>query len=354
MPPPPDRPPLRAAIIGCGAIANEHLKFLSASPLAKLVAVCDSSQARASFAQQRFAAERRFADAADMLGESRPDIVHVLTPPDTHVELASAALRAGAHVVCEKPLAPDAKAASQLFDLAEQHGRLLFESRNYLFNDIVQRLRVLSRAGRLGDVVEAELSLSLRFLDGPFGDCNLEGPAVRLPGGVVHDFLPHLAYLFLEFTGHRGEVDEVRGFLDNRSANPRAGYDHLDALLVAGRTRGRLRIAADVAPDMFQVYLRGTRASVETDLFNPYLRFDGAPNIGKRSAIGQLANAWQLATAGARNFKDKVLQHGTYHGLPRMLGAIYGAVAGGTTPPFSREQMMDSIRLVDRLLELRR
>jgi predicted dehydrogenase len=348
-----DYPPLRAAVVGCGVIANEHLKYLATSPIAMLVGVCDRSEAIAKFAQNRFAAKSRFSDAAEMLRETRPDIVHVLTPPDSHVALATAALEAKAHVICEKPIAPDANAASDLFDIAEREGRFLFESRNYLFNDIVKRLLEFTNGGRLGDIVEAELSLSLRFLDGPFGDLNLEGPAVRLPGGVIHDFLPHLAYLFLEFTGHRGPVDEVRGFLDNLSGNPRAGYDHLDALVVAGGKRGRLRIAADVAPDLFQVYIRGSRATVETDLYNPYLRFDGPPNIGKRTSLGQLENSWQMARAGVRNFKDKVLQHGPYHGMPRMLDAIYSSIAAGTSPPFSRGHMMDSIRLVDRVLELR-
>ncbi|HET6942077.1 MAG TPA: Gfo/Idh/MocA family oxidoreductase [Sphingomicrobium sp.] len=348
---PPSR--LKAAVIGCGAIAYEHLPFLSQSPLVELVAVCDRSNAAASFAQTRFHAAGSFTDHMAMLADAGPDVVHVLTPPHTHVPIARDCLEAGAHVICEKPMASTADETSSLLDYAAKRARLLVESRNYLFNDQVMEAEKIIESGRLGEVREIDLILSLDFLSGPFGDLNLAGPGVDLPAGAVHDFLPHLAYLFLVFAGHAGEVDDVQGRLANLSDNSRAGFDHLDALIVAGDVRGRIRITSDVGPDSFRVYLRGTEASLETDLFNPFLRFDGPPNVGKRSFIGQMGNGFSLVRAGARNFRNKVTQHGTYHGMPRMLEAIYRSLAGSTEPPFTREQMIDTARLVDRLVALK-
>ncbi len=348
----PTRSRLRAAVIGCGAIAHEHLAYLGTSPVVDLRGVCDLSPALAEFMRDKFGAEQAYTDVAAMLEAARPDVVHVLTPPQTHVRLVEQALAAGAHVVCEKPLAADAPTVQRLIDRALDARLVLQESRNYLFNDPVQTLKGMIDDGRIGEVVEVDLLLSLDFLPGPLGDENLRGPAVDLPAGAVHDFLPHLAYLFLHLAGWRGDVDRVSGFLQNRSGNRRAGFDHLDAIVHAGRTRGRLRLAADVQPDAFRLFVRGTKASLETDLFNPYLRVEGPPFTGKKSFLGQLGFGARLMGSSLRNLRDKVAQHGSYHGMPRMLDAIYRSLLSGTEPPFSPAEIIDTARLVDRLAQL--
>jgi predicted dehydrogenase len=344
---------LRAAVIGCGTIAYEHLPYLSTSPLVELVAVCDRSKAAAEFVKQRFNASASFNDHATMLAEAKPQVVHVLTPPQTHVQLARDCLDAGAHVICEKPMAATAAEAIELLEYAERTGRTLVESRNYLFNDPVIAISRMIDNGKLGQVKEVDLLLSLDFVSGPFGDLNLTGPGVDLPAGAVHDFLPHLAYLFLHFAGHSGEVDDVRGRVSNLSRNARVGYDHLDALVLAGQVRGRIRITSDVGPDSFRVYVRGSEASLEADLFNPFMRFDGPPNIGKRSAFGQMRNGLALFRSGFANFRNKVAQHGTYHGMPRMLDAIYTSLAHSSAVPIQPAQMIETAQLVDRLASLK-
>ena len=348
----PGTAPLRAAVIGCGAIAYEHLPYLATSRQARLVAVCDRSPAMAKAAQSRFGAEACYGDVAMLLAEARPDIVHVLTPPHSHDAIVRQALAAGSHVICEKPMTGTAAETEALLGAAQSAGRVLMESRNLLFNDAVLDLQRLIAAGRLGRVVECDILLTLNFLAGPFGDENLTGPSVLLPGGAIQDFLPHLTYLFLSLTGVE-TVGEVRGFLANRSGNPRAVFDFLDTLLDAGPVRGRLRIATDVQPDAFRIALRGTMASVETDLYNPFLRLDGAPNTGKRAPLGQIANGFGLIRAGLANFRNKVMQHGTTHGLPRMLDAIYTAIRTGGALPFTPREMLATARLTDRIVALK-
>jgi predicted dehydrogenase len=344
-------PPLRAAVIGCGTIAYEHLPFLAASSRAELVAVCDRSPALAEAARARFGAATACQHVADMLDAARPQVVHVLTPAHTHAPMVRQALAAGAHVICEKPMTGRAEETAALLAEARAAGLSLMESRNYLYNDTILELRGMIDAGRLGRVVECDLLLSLDFLSGPFGDTNLSGPAVDVPGGAIQDFLPHLAYLYLLLTGTK-RAEAVRGFLANRSGNPRARFDFLDALVMSGDARGRLRIAADVEPDMFRLVLRGTQATVETDLYNPYIRFEGAPNTGKRTPLGQVENGLALVKAGIANFRNKVMQHGTYHGLPRMLDAIYAAIQTGGPMPFSDEEILATALLTDRIMAL--
>jgi predicted dehydrogenase len=343
---------LRAAVIGCGAIAHEHLPYLSASPRVELVAVCDSSKVTASFMRERFRAGAFFTDAASMLEEVRLDVVHVLTPPQTHAALVRMCLDAGAHVICEKPMTASQAETETLLSEARRHRRALIESRNLLFNDLAISIDRLASEGTLGSVREVDVLLSLDLTAGPFGDLNMSGAGVHLPGGAVHDFLPHLAYLFLHLAGRLQNVDRVAGFLENRSGNPRVIYDHLDALIEAGEVRGRLRIASDIFPPSFRLVVRGTERTVEGDFYNPFLRIEGGPNVGKRAPLEQIGSGLKLARAGVRNFFDKVRQHGTYHGMPRMLDSIYRALQAAEEPPISDAEMIATARLVDRIVAL--
>lgn len=343
---------LRVAVIGCGAIASEHLAYLSHSPWAELAAVCDSSPVTAAFAKDRFRAARSFTDAASMLKDVQPDVVHILTPPQTHDSLVRTSLDFGADVICEKPMTGSAGDTEALLAEARKRGRVLLESRNLLFNDATQAIDRLVVDRKLGSVREVDVLLSLDLTAGPFGDLNLAGPGVALPAGAVHDFLPHLAYLFLHFCDDPMQVDRVAGFLENRSGNARVGYDHLDALIEAGETRGRIRIASDLSPPAFRLIVRGTERSVETDFYNPFLRVEGGLNVGKRAPLEQLESGIKLAQAGVRNFLDKVRQHGPYHGMPRMLDAIYRSLATGAPPPIGMDDMIATARLVDCIVAL--
>lgn len=342
--------PLKVAVVGCGAIAYEHLPFIAATPMARLVAVCDTSLALATAAGERFGAGVIHTDAAAMLDDVKPDFVHVLTPPHTHDPIVRLALAAGAHVLCEKPMTGTERDTAALLALADSAGRVLVESRNLLWNDPLVTLQRMVAEGKFGRVTECDVLLSLDFLAGPFGDRNLVG-VVDLPGGAIHDFMPHLSYICQTLTGLKDDC-EVRGFLQNRSDNPRAKFDHLDALLDDGMVRGRLRATTDVFPETFRIIVRGTEGTAESDLFNPYLRYDAAPNVGKRAPFGQLANGRQLKRAGWANLRNKIMQHGGNHGLPRMIEATYRAILDGTTLPITPAQMISTARLCDRLVAL--
>ena len=346
---------LEVAIVGCGGIAHEHLIALSRIEAVSVSAVCDVSAATAEFVARRYGVTDWFGTIDEMLDRQRPRVVHVLTPPHTHGIIVRRALEAGCHVICEKPLAPDALETIELLELANEQGLELIESQNLLFNDSVLDIDRLVAAGRLGEVREVDVSLCLDLTAGPFGDQNLAGPGVRLRGGAVHDFLPHLAYLYLHFAKTGSDpVDGVCGTLTNRSGNRRVGFDSLDALVDSGRCRGRLHVASDVEPSCFRLRVSGMAGSVETDLYNPYLRLEGRPNAGQLAPLEQIRTGRDFIWAGFENLRNKVGRHGTMHGLQRMLMAFYSALDAGQPPPITSDDIVATARLVDQLVSLQR
>lgn len=94
----------RAAVVGTGAIADAHAAALrEAAVPAELVTAADVRQEALDGWADRWEVESRYTSLEDLLAAERPDVVHLCTPPGLHLEQALACLRAGAHVVCEKP-----------------------------------------------------------------------------------------------------------------------------------------------------------------------------------------------------------------------------------------------------------
>lgn len=342
---------LRAAVIGTGKISEEHLRFLSQSPAVELAAVCDLSPSLARYAVARFRGGQAFTRSGQMLAEVRPDVVHVLTPPHTHVPLVSECIDAGAHVIVEKPLALTNREFHELWELSRARGRRLVEDHNYRFNEPILEIERLMRRGRLGEVREVEVRMSLAVLaEGDrFTDENLPHPSHKLPAGVIHEFITHLCYLTLRFMP---TYDHVAVSWAKYGDNPLFKYDDLDALLLGGGAHGRIRFSAHTAPDVFSVTVRGSKGWAETDLFQPHVRATLPRPVGRQ--LTPLANHFLagcgLVRASVAGFRNKVMQKTPYEGLHRFLNQTYAALRNGTEPPVTFEDMDRTSKLVDALL----
>ena len=118
----------RVAIIGCGGIANgKHMPSLSHVADCEMVAFCDIIEWKAVAAAKKFGTENAlvYTDYKKLLSEVKPDVVHVLTPNRLHAPITIAALEAGAHVMCEKPMAATAADARAMLETARRTGKLL-------------------------------------------------------------------------------------------------------------------------------------------------------------------------------------------------------------------------------------
>ncbi len=343
--------PLKAAVIGTGGISKEHLAFLSSSDRAELVGVCDLSPAAACYAAETFAGQA-YTDYHRMLIEAQPDVVHILTPPQTHFKLAADCLKRGTHVVCEKPVALNSSEFEQLWAVAQRCDRTLIEDHNYRFNEPVLAVQQLLDEGAIGTVQEVEVRMALDIRSGGrYADENLPSPVHQLPAGVVHDFITHLSYLLLTFLPD-GRFDRVSAAWSNHGGGDLFKYDDLDATVICGSAHGRLRFSSYTQPDCFSITVRGSRGSAEVDLFQPFLRYNGPHSLGKQLSplINHWQNGWGLVGASVRNFKNKVMQHTPYEGLHTLLDQTYRAIATGQTAPVTYADMARTSQLIDALL----
>lgn len=118
----------RVGIIGCGGIANgKHLPSLSRQSKVEIVAFCDIIKERAEEAAEKYGNNKAtvYTDYTELLKDQSIDIIHVLTPNDVHAEISIAALEAGKHVMCEKPMAKTAADAKRMVEAAKRTGKKL-------------------------------------------------------------------------------------------------------------------------------------------------------------------------------------------------------------------------------------
>ena len=173
---------MKAALIGAGQIARQHLACLKTLPGVELAAICDLSPATAEAAAERYGITAWFTDHRAMLEKARPDVVHVTTPPNSHFRLAMDSLDAGAHVIVEKPATSTLEELETLARRAKEVGRHLVEDYNYVFNHAPQEILRHIESGQFGAVTHVEVLIGLDILGpGGFADPNsathARGPA---------------------------------------------------------------------------------------------------------------------------------------------------------------------------------
>lgn len=139
----------RVGIVGGGFMAEVHSRAARAAG-ADIIGVASSSSASARGAAARLAVPAYFDSVDALLESAEVDFVHICTPNETHERFALAALKAGKHVICEKPLATSVAASRQLMEEAAAVGTVAAVPFIYRFHPMVREARARVRAGQLG------------------------------------------------------------------------------------------------------------------------------------------------------------------------------------------------------------
>src|SRR5437899_611121 len=189
---------LQGAIIGLGNVALEgHLPGWMRRRDVAIVAATDLEPGRRAAIETRIPRVRWHATAQDLLAREKPDFVDICTPPATHGPLVAAALQAGCHVLCEKPLVISPEELAPLTRFAGDHGRVLHTVHNWHHAPIVKRAAELLAEGAIGEIRRV-IWQTLRtkpaaVRDGQGSNWRLD-PALS-GGGVLTDHGWHVFYV---------------------------------------------------------------------------------------------------------------------------------------------------------------
>jgi predicted dehydrogenase/nucleoside-diphosphate-sugar epimerase len=330
---------LRVAFIGAGQMARHHLRAiarLEGPPV--VVGVYDRAPGRAEeFAT--LARTRAFPSVQALLADARPDVVHVCTPADAHVEAAYAVLDGGAHVYVEKPFALTARDARSLIALAQSRKLLVCAGHQLLCDRAFETL--LTRALDLGTLVHADSHFAFQ----PVAASVTRGQPRTLARQLV-DVVPHPLYTLvrvLERFTAIGQPIEL--------AWAHAEATDLQAVLRAGRVTGRLSVSLRARPVASSLMLIGTEGSLTCDFIRSIVF--GAVNPGTEAlekVLNPIAQGGQLIARAVSSLARRVRSRTSYPGLHELLGAFYRAVADGGVSPVSPDHLLRVAELFEDLV----
>lgn len=319
---------MRAAIVGAGLMGRWHAHEVRHAG-GTVVGVCDADLAaaeRLACAHQRAGA---FDDYEVMLAQVAPEVVHVCTPPSSHVSLAERALRAGAHAIVEKPVAPTAAETERLLRVADSCGRLVCPVHQYVFQ------RSIRDAMRTIGELEPVFDLS-------WVACSAGATAVDADA-VADDILAHpLSVLLRMVPGHLAQ-------LDWSASRPRAG--ELRASTAVGATSVSVVVSMGGRPTRNELRVIGAGGTLHADLFHGYAVREGPAVSRARKIARPFAHSAATTRAAGFNLARRTLQREpAYPGLRALIAGVYAFARDGGPPPITHDECLAVARARDRLL----
>ena len=289
---------LKVAVVGCGQIADGHISEIQKLDNAEVTALCDREPLMAEQAAVRHGVPGHYRLFEELLEKERPDVVHITTPPQSHLPLAIQAIDAGCHVYVEKPLTPRYEEAERVIAHAEKKNRKLTIGHIYYFDPPALALRDLYASGAIGEAVHVESFYGYN-LAGPFGKAILgDGKhwVHQLPGKLFHNNIDHLLNKVLEFVDDErpmvvahGEVRRTTRFGDIRDTMP----DELRILIQGESTSAYATFSSHVKPAAHFLRLYGTKNIAHADFVARTLVLEQEPSLP--SALGRLLPAFGMA-----------------------------------------------------------
>ncbi len=258
--------PLRAAVIGLG-IGRRHIQAYRALPGVEVAAVVDVESNALVSAQREFGIAHGFTDYRQALARDDIDLVSICTPDRLHAEQALAALAAGKHVLCEKPLATRSEDATAIVQKARATGRTFMVCHNYRFMPQFAQLRQLAQAGEVGELFYAESSYvqDLYFMEGLGPNYwRLKDPQDFYLGGAVHnvDLLRWVMGEIVEVHAYATHVMPFYPSNDNYVTNVRFADGRIGRLLLILGARLKDKFLVDL-----QVY--GAQGALKATMQQP-------------------------------------------------------------------------------------
>jgi 2-alkyl-3-oxoalkanoate reductase len=331
---------IKVGIIGCGQMGDVHLKLVNEIKDVQVVGVADFDLERARGLASRGKVGMAVKDLETLLEKTKPDAVHILTPPFTHASLAHTALQAGCHVFVEKPMAMTTLEAREMVASSASHKRILTVGHNHLFNPVVREAYSRLKDGYIGRLVGIDVF---------HGSLPISAPWIsRLPSGPWFNDIDHLLYLSRLFVGDAHTIRAV-GF--SRVEKQRMDEVHIATLNNDGW--GSLTYSVSTVPFQIRLTLFGDKRTVSLDLLSEIMlehrSFDMHPWLRKGIASLDMASQILLRTGG-KAISVLTGRERSWAGLRLLLEAFYSAIREGTASPVSLDDCLRVSEMKEEIL----
>lgn len=189
---------MNVGIVGCGGVSEVHAKSILETKKCTIVSACDLSKERAEDFARRYGVPRVYTDFPEMLQKEKLDVIHILTPPQSHAALAVEAMNSGKHVLVEKPMCMTVAESDEMIAARDRNKVILGVVHSYLFTPAITKALKIVRDGEIGDLLRVDTLLSIYSSLGYKGHPRWYH---TLQGAYYGEFVPHGLYTQLAFMG---------------------------------------------------------------------------------------------------------------------------------------------------------
>jgi predicted dehydrogenase len=348
---------LRVAIVGCGKIADSHAAQIRRIPGCEIAAVCDREPLMAQQLYDRFPVKAYYDSLDTLLAEARPDVVHITTPPASHLDLATRCLEAGCHVYVEKPFTLWADEARTLIALAEKNGLRITAGHDDQFRPAARRMRGLVESGFLGEgPLHMESYYGYELARSGYAGAFLGDKqhwVRKLPGKLLQNVISHGIARIAEFLTTDSPQIMVCGFPSPflRSMGETEIVDELRVIISEEqRVTAYFTFSSQIRPSLHQFRIYGSRNGLVLDQdqetviklrgtkLKSYAEPFFAPMIFARQYMG---NAFTNMRAFlARDFHMKA-------GMKYLIEQFYRSITIGTPVPIPYREILITASIMD-------
>lgn len=332
---------LNVAVMGLN-MGLYHVEAYLKNKDARLIAICDYDKPWLDFCKDKFKPDYAYTDYKEMLANKEIDAVSVCLPTYLHAEAAIAALEAGKHVLCEKPMAVNAIEAQAMHNASVKAGKKLMISQNQRFGEDAQYLKKIVDTGVFGEIyfIRTGWRRPMGGMPGPFG--SRENGAVLnrnwfnekdKGGGVLRDLGSHMIDLAMYLTGFPKLVEAsancYRKFYPDGYVPGEYIVDSED--LAAGHIKFangmsmqlEVSFGSQIEDEVYFTEIYGTKAGVS--------RRNGMLKFFKTNDIGGTVEIVKSYNVDSRGTQDRFIE----------------AVLNGTEPAVTSAQGVEVIRILD-------
>jgi len=330
-------------------------------PHCRVIAACDREVLMARQLCERYEIPRSFGDVTEMIGQCCPDVVHITTPPESHLPIAKLCLNLGCHVYVEKPFTLNLPEAEELISLAEQKGRKVTVGHNLQFSPVARRMRRLVREGGLGGApLHMESYYCYNLANPEYAKVVLadkEHWVRRLPGKLLHNIISHGIARIAEFL--TGDTSQVFAHAFSSPLLRSMGEDDiLDELRVIisedRRTTAYFTFSSQMRPSLnhFRIYgpksglffdedeqsliqLRGKRFKSYAEKFLP-------PLVLAKQHVGNLLTNARFFLANDFHMNS---------GMKHLIESFHQSILDNTPAPIPYREILLTARIMDSIFE---
>jgi predicted dehydrogenase len=348
---------MNVAIIGCGKIADSHVSQIQRIRGSKIVGVCDAEELMAKQLSRRCSAERYFAEVPELLAETKPNVVHITTPPQGHFDLAMQCMSAGCHVYVEKPFTVTFDEAKVLVAHAAKNGLKLTVGHDDQFTHATRRMRELINAGYQGGKplhMESHYCYELGsegYANAVLGDHNHW--VRKLPGKLLQNIISHGVSRIAEFLNSDQPFVIAHGFTSPllRQMGESDIQDELRVIIKdTDGVTAYFTFSSQIRPSLHQFRVYGAKNGLIVDHDQQTLiRLAG---LRRKSYLEKFISPLVLAREYVTNVKYNAMQFARrdFHmksGMKYLIENFYRSISEGTPLPIPYKEILLTARIMD-------